>query len=624
MKRVAVFFFFSLAVPAVLFADGVTRRMIVGTRQPALNALQRLRSDEFDPTDRVRYNVQTFRYLNAFVADLDESEIATLKKSPLVDYIEEDPERHILADSIVDGQQTTPYGINLVQAPQAWPVTRGRSLDSSKPIRVAILDTGIDYNAPELAGAFKGGTDVVNGDSDPLDDNGHGSHVAGIIAAADNGTGVIGVAPQADLFSAKVLDACGSGSGSGVIDALEWVRDQKSKIGGNWIVNLSLGSSRASNAERTAFQAAQDDGILVFAASGNDYPTSSGLSFPAGYPSVVSVGAIDDQRAVASFSQRGSGLKLVAPGVLNLSTFISPRLRADDGRSFTATLPAVQNTAGDTLCPTTPAITGTTVFCGFGGTAADFPQTVTGKIALISRGNVTGTGTISTKAGSTAVTGTGTSFLADVHAGDSFTICGQNAPFTVASVQSNTALTLASSGGVPVSTTSGLNYAVGLTFLTKAKNAKTAGASAVIVFNHDVCGGTPTDITPSLSVTSVSDIPPFLFVSEADGLALKNTPNATLNFSYDDHRFALLSGTSMACPHAVGVATLAWSVSPSLKNTDIADAMEKTAVDLGDAGIDNTFGFGMVNAKAVVDMLNTGNPAQPVTPTGRFAGRRGH
>src|SRR5207244_784531 len=116
----------------------------------------------FDPTNRVRYNVVAFRYVNAFAADLDETEIAALKKNREVEYIEEDPERHILADSITPGQQTTPYGVNLVQAPQAWPITRGRSLDPSKPIRVAIIDTGIDYNAPELAGAFKGGTDYVD------------------------------------------------------------------------------------------------------------------------------------------------------------------------------------------------------------------------------------------------------------------------------------------------------------------------------------------------------------------------------------------------------------------------------------------------------------------------------
>ena len=79
------------------------------------------------------------------------------------------------------------------------------------------------------------------------------------------------------------------------------------------------------------------------------------------------------------------------------------------------------------------------------------------------------------------------------------------------------------------------------------------------MFNHDVCGGTPADITPSLTVTSLSDIPPFLFVSEADGLSLKVTPAATLTFAFDNHNFALLSGTSIATPHAVGVTRWVWN-----------------------------------------------------------------
>src|SRR5438067_1527307 len=96
MKRAAVFLFLSLAVPAVLLAEGVTRRMIVATRQPALVSLQRMRGEDFDPGNRVRYDIVPFKYINAFAADLDETEIAKLKKSPEVEYIEEDPERHIL------------------------------------------------------------------------------------------------------------------------------------------------------------------------------------------------------------------------------------------------------------------------------------------------------------------------------------------------------------------------------------------------------------------------------------------------------------------------------------------------------------------------------------------------
>ena len=622
MKRAAVCFFLFLAVPAVVLADGVTRRMIVATRRPAPDALQRLRGDDFDPSNRIRYNVQAFKYVNAFVADLDESEIAALKRSPEVDYIEEDSERHAFADTIKPGQQTVAYGLNLVQAPQTWPITRGRSINATKPIRVAIIDSGIDYTAAELAPNYQGGINIAYNTNDPFDDAGHGTHVAGIIAAADNGAGVVGVAPQVEIYSAKVLDSCGSGRTSDIITALEWVRDQKKTIGGNWIVNLSLGARTSNNTERIAFQAAADDGLLIFAASGNDFPAQSGLSFPAGYPSVVSVGAIDSTSTVAGFSQRGSALKVVAPGVEVLSTWIGAQLKTDDGRAFAATLPLLSNAAGDDICPPSPVLTGPVVFCGFGGTATDFPAAVAGKVALISRGNVQGAGSVATKSGSTQVTGTGTSFVNDIHAGDSITICGQGS-LTVASVTNNTTLT--HSGSTPATiTASGLPYVVGLNFSTKARNAKAAGATGVIVYNHDSCGATPTDITPSLVVTSATEIPPFIFISENDGLSLRGTPNATINIAFDDHRFALASGTSMASPHAAGVAALAWSVAPLLRNTEIADAMEQTAVDLGDAGTDNTYGFGLINAKAVVDRVNTGSPAQPAAPTGRPPGRRGH
>jgi subtilisin family serine protease len=552
MKRAALLISILLALPGAILADGTTRRMIVGTRRPATEALMRLRSDDFDPGNRVRYAIRTFKYVNAFAADLDETEIAALRKSPEVDYIEPDPERHAFADTIVPGQQTTAYGVSLVQAPPTWPTTRGRSIDPSKPIRVAIIDTGIDYNVSELAAAYKGGINIVGGNNDPYDDNGHGTHVAGIIGAADNGAGVVGVAPQVEIYSVKVLDSCGSGHGEDIIAAVDWIIDQKKQQGGNWVVNLSLGSDTASTAERTEFQKASDNGLLVFAASGNGFPTSTGLSFPAGYPSVISVGAVDSTSTVASFSQRGSGLDLVAPGVLVLSTFIGEQVATDDGRKFSAVLAGALNADGtsNSACIPKPVLSGHFVFCGRGN-PGEFPAGVNGKIALIERGD--------------------------------------------------------------------------LTFLVKAQNAKTAGATGVIFYNN-----VPPDPTfggPGFAVNAdgtVPDVPPTVMLTQVDGQALKTTPNATVSVAFDDHGFASLNGTSMACPHAVGVAALAWSVAPNLKNTDVADAMEKTATDLGDAGVDNVYGFGLVNAKAAVDRLNTGNPVQPVAPTGRIAGRRGH
>jgi subtilisin family serine protease len=551
--------------------------MIVATRHPAAEAVQRLRGDDFDPSNRIRYNIHAFKYVNAFVADLDESEIAALKKSPEVDYVEPDPERHALdvtsqADAITPGAQTTAYGINMVKAPQAWPTTKGRSVDPAKPVRVVVIDTGIDYNSPDLRDNYKGGRDVVNADDDPLDDAGHGTHVAGIIAAADNGQGVVGVAPQVDIYSVKVLDSCGSGSGSNVILALEWVRDKKRTLGGNWIVNLSLGSNSASNTERNAFAAAEADGLLVLAASGNDFEGHpSTLSFPAGYPSVVSVGSIGANSVVSYFSQRGSGLKVVAPGgpsdpsatdavnSLILSTFLDGQLTLPDGTKTLARWANAYDTGGDESCGSVPraGITGPYVFCGT-GRPDQIPAGVSGKIALVERG-----------------------------------------------------------GTDPAN-------ADGFFFAAKMKYVKAAGAIGVVVYNIP---GRPM-INPALTDLTAADLAgvlPFALVSEADGAKLKAT-SGTIKLAFDHDSYSStyesLQGTSMACPHAVGVAALAWSVAPNLKNSEIADALEKTAKDLGDAGVDNTYGFGLLDAQAAVNLLKSSNPAQPTKPTGRTPGRR--
>ena len=175
------------------------------------------------------------------------------------------------------GQQTTPYGINSVNAPAVWPVTRGKSLANGPADsrghhrhrhRLQLLRTvGASSRAASTSSRRNG---------DPLDDNGHGTHVAGIIAAANDGAGVVGVASDVDVYSLKVLDTCGSGKTSDIIQAVQWVVDKKKEIGGNWIINLSLGADEPSAAKQTQFQAAADAGILVFAASGNGYAGTDG------------------------------------------------------------------------------------------------------------------------------------------------------------------------------------------------------------------------------------------------------------------------------------------------------------------------------------------------------------
>jgi subtilisin family serine protease len=509
-----------------------------------------------DPATSGERDVRELTAIHAFGANLTADEIATLKSSGEVLLVEPDLERHKFADGIVDGGQTIPYGLNAVNAPSVWPVTRGKSLNGGPAIHVAIIDTGIDYKNPELAGVFKEGFNFVARTSDPLDDDGHGTHVAGTIAAANDSTGVVGIASDVDIYSLKVLDQCGSGRSSDILSAVDWVIQKKKTAGGNWIVNLSLGGGGFSATEAAEYKAASDAGVLVFAASGNGYDgISQSLSYPAAYSTVVSVGAVDSTNTVASFSQRGPDLKLVAPGVSVLSTFLAGLLSVDDGRKVGANFADGTLASGDSACLGRGPVSAKFVACGTGN-VTEIPTSVSGKIALIERGGTDPTGTA-------------------------------------------------------------------LTFLQKTRNAKAKGAIGVIVYSDSRPAGTPG--FSGLTSTDVGSLPPMALIERADGLALLTTPNATLTMRFDQQGslelFALLDGTSMACPHAVGSAALVWAVSPNSTNLQVATAMEQSATDLGDPGVDSTYGHGLVNAFAAAKLLNP-NVFQPPQVKGRYAGRR--
>ena len=594
MKRIAALAFL-FAIPALAHADSTTRRMIVVTRHPyaqAERAIRAGRGDDFDLDNRVRYNVKPFTIINGFAADLTEDEVVQLKKSSEVSFVEPVIERYALevstrgntdqsvraleltpttlADTITPGKETIPYGVTMVGAPNVWPVTRGKSLDPSFPTRVVVVDTGVDYNNPELKGVYKGGLNVVAGNDNPLDDDGHGTHVAGTIAAANDGSGVVGIASDVDLYSVKVLDECGIGSNAASIDALDWITKKKKAIGGNWIANFSLGSDKASGSERIAFQKAADAGVLIFAASGNSFKPDSAtglISYPAAYPGVISVGAIDSTTKIADFSQRGTGLGVVAPGVGVLSTFVDGQLASSDGQRVSARFAQAYNAKDFPVCLSHGPVTGTFVFSGTGN-KSEFPSGVSGNIALIERG------------GSDATDATGKT---------------------------------------------------GLTFLTKAKNAKAAGATAVIVYSIPGRELVRPGFSP-FETSDLSSVVPLALISEADGARLKGLSDKQVTLSFDGSGYTsiydTLAGTSMACPHAVGVAALVWSVAPNASAATIVNAMEQTAKDLivpGEApGYDTTYGYGLVNATDAAKMLNPAafsSPVQPPPMEGPVAGR---
>ncbi len=369
-----------LAFSAVsVFAS--TGRYLVAIRHPARSApLLLLR----DSDEAQVHAVRAFDAVNAFAADLTDSEVAALRRSPEVRYISPVVERHAL-DAVplaphanaspYEMGQTIPYGITMVRAPEVWRASKGNG------INVAILDTGIDMGHPDLEANIAGSYNTFTDGSDATDDNGHGTHVAGTIAALDNNIGVVGVAPEARIWPVKVLDSQGFGSDENIVEGLDWVMREKQLIGGDWVMNVSLGSRFISYVERDAFEEAMQEGIVVVAAAGNDGSTS--IDYPAAYPGVIAVGAVDSTATLAPFSDQGPQLSLVAPGGDVLSTAIrgSMPVAAVTFEGTTMTASTVQGSAAG-------EIDGPYVLCGL-GRPEDFPPDTAGKVAVIERGDLT-------------------------------------------------------------------------------------------------------------------------------------------------------------------------------------------------------------------------------------------
>lgn len=204
------------------------------------------------------------------------------------------------------GQQ---YAPQTIRATEAWSVTRGAG------VTVAVVDTGVDTTHPEFQGRIVEGYNATTRNGNAKDDNGHGTHVAGIVAAAaNNGAGMVGIAPEAKIMPIKVLEADGSGSDAGVADGIVWAADH-----GAQVINMSLGGPGESKVLADAVEYALKKGVAVLAAMGND--GSNEKSYPAAYPGVLAVGATDDKDAAADFSQWGEWISVSAPGVQILSTF---------------------------------------------------------------------------------------------------------------------------------------------------------------------------------------------------------------------------------------------------------------------------------------------------------------
>jgi subtilisin family serine protease len=241
------------------------------------------------------------------------SAVSRLRSRADVAYVEEDGIATTLAKPASASQpaQQTPWGITQVGAPVSGNTGSG--------IKVAVIDTGIDLDHPDLQANIAGKIDFTGSRKGAEDQNGHGTHVAGTIGGLQNSIGVVGVAPQASLYAVRVLDARGYGWWSDIADGIGWCASN-----GIHVANMSLGASSAPTAVKDACDSAYGAGVLLIAAAGNsgDGNTSTTeTSYPAAYATVVAVGATNSSNGLASFSNTGSYLELAGPGVSVLSTY---------------------------------------------------------------------------------------------------------------------------------------------------------------------------------------------------------------------------------------------------------------------------------------------------------------
>jgi subtilisin family serine protease len=223
--------------------------------------------------------------------------------------------------------QITPWGITRVNAPQVW----NQGITGSN-IKVAVLDTGIDLDHPDLNIKRNNGINLINTRKSFNDDNGHGTHVAGTIAALNNDLGVVGVAPDVTLYGVKVLDRKGSGSYAGIAEGIRWaVREQVD------IINMSLSGDYPSQTLHDAVIEAYNAGVIVVCAASNDGHLSiPDVDYPARYNETIAVGATDSNNLMAYFSSYGPGyyVDIVAPGVDILSTVPDGGYDAFNGTSM--------------------------------------------------------------------------------------------------------------------------------------------------------------------------------------------------------------------------------------------------------------------------------------------------
>lgn len=329
---------------------------------------------------------QALQHVQMLVVETEDAQaIASLSEHPAVALVEQEifhPLPQPLATrsatphglASVAARMEMPWGIPAVKAPQAWNRSKGESA------RVMVLDTGLDQEHEALKSRFEQGKDFT-GSGGITDTVGHGTHVAGTIAAAGPNYGLVGVAPQAKILSGKVCSDFGCSS-IAILNGLNWAIEQKVDV-----VNMSLGGAFISESEAQAYRRAEAAGVFIAAASGNDGKNK--VSFPAAVETITAVGALAPDLTKAEFSQWGPELDVMAPGVETVSSV--PR-----GTGRGATVQIDLNGSGLSEIRSMPFVgsplrngmENALVYAGLGKPEDFNTADVRGKFALIGRGEI--------------------------------------------------------------------------------------------------------------------------------------------------------------------------------------------------------------------------------------------
>lgn len=282
---------------------------------PSTKKVTVLFKDEIDttllPEVEIEYN---FSMIPAISTQLTDEQIQYIKELPqIIDIIEEAPIK-------IDSVQEVDWGQSLIGIPKVH-----ESNIYGTGVKVAVLDSGIDSTHPDLF--VVGGYNFIDDTVNYLDDNGHGTHIAGIIAASDNDYGVLGVSPKAKLYSLKVMDENGEGSTIDLAEAIDW------SIKNNMdILNMSFGYTQKDYIIESLLDEAYEQGLIMVSATGNQGISS--VAYPAKHSSVIAVGAINEDKKIATFSNRGAEIEVTAPGVEILSTYLNHTYALLDGTSM--------------------------------------------------------------------------------------------------------------------------------------------------------------------------------------------------------------------------------------------------------------------------------------------------